>query len=48
MADDELVGNMNTELMIQYFEEHLLSPELNKEALTDSLQLADKIFIQHL
>ena len=45
MADDELVGNMNTEWMINYFEEHLLSPQLNKEALEDSLRIAGEIFV---
>lgn len=45
MADDELVGNMNTEWMISYFEERLVSPELNKEALEESLRIAEKVFI---
>ena len=45
MADDELVGNMNSELMIQYFEEKGLLTDLNKEALIESLQIAERIFI---
>ena len=45
MADDELVGNMNTELMIGYFEEKGILPPLNKEALEQSLQLANGIFV---
>jgi hydroxymethylglutaryl-CoA lyase len=45
MADDELVGNMNTEWMINYFEEHHISPQLNKEALEESLRIASEIFI---
>jgi hydroxymethylglutaryl-CoA lyase len=45
MANDELVGNMNTEWMISYFEEHLLSPSLNKEALAESLRIASEIFV---
>jgi len=45
MADDELVGNMNSELMIQYFEEKELLTDLNKEALIESLQIAERIFI---
>jgi hydroxymethylglutaryl-CoA lyase len=45
MADDELVGNMNTEWMINYFEEHRMSPQLNKEALEESLRIASEIFI---
>lgn len=45
MADDELVGNMNSELMIQYFEEKGLLTDLNKEALIESLQIAERIFV---
>jgi hydroxymethylglutaryl-CoA lyase len=45
MADDELVGNMNTEWMISYFEEHLRSPQLDKKALEESLRIASEIFI---
>jgi len=45
MADDELVGNMDTERMIEYFNEKKLMSNLNKEWLTKSLQLADKIFV---
>jgi len=45
MANDELVGNMNTEWMINYFEEHFLSPPLNKEALEESLRVASGIFV---
>lgn len=45
MADDELVGNMNSELMIRYFKEQETLPALNDEALKDSLRLAGEIFI---
>ena len=45
MANDELVGNMNTELMIPYFEEKELLPGIDKEALAHALFLANKIFI---
>lgn len=45
MADDELVGNMNTEVMIAYFEEQNLLQYINKEALAQSLQLAARIFV---
>lgn len=45
MANDELVGNMNTELMISYFEEHNLLKGLNKEALAESMKIAEEIFI---
>ena len=45
MANDELVGNMNTELMISYFEKHHLLKNLNHEALARSLKIASAIFI---
>jgi hydroxymethylglutaryl-CoA lyase len=44
MANDELVGNIDTELMIPYFEEKLLLPPINKEALVNALVIAGKIF----
>lgn len=45
MADDNLVGNMNTEWMIQEFEQRNLLPSLDKDALARSLQLAGEIFV---
>jgi len=45
MANDDLVGNMRTEWMIDYFQEKNLSGDLNKVALAKSLQLASEIFI---
>jgi hydroxymethylglutaryl-CoA lyase len=45
MAGDELVGNMNSELVITYLEGKGLLKELNKEALNKSLQLASEIFV---
>ena len=45
LANDELVGNMNTEWMISFFEEKGVLPGLNKQALQESLQLASEIFI---
>lgn len=44
MAGNDLVGNMNTELMIAYFEEKGLMEGLDKEALKKSLELAAQIF----
>ena len=44
MANDELVGNMNTEWMISYFEKNNISTGLNKEALAESLRIAGEIF----
>ena len=43
MANDELVGNMDTEKMIAFFEQET-TLHLNKEALQKSLQLAGEIF----
>ena len=43
MANDELVGNMDTEKMIRFFETDS-DLSLNKEALLKSLQLADELF----
>jgi len=45
MAQDDLVGNMNSELMISYLEEKGLIQGLNNEALHKSLQLASEIFV---
>lgn len=45
MAQDDLVGNMNTELMIAYLEKNGLLKKLNKDALLESLQIAAEIFI---
>lgn len=44
MADDVLVGNMDTELMIGYFEERKTDLELNKEWLGVSLKKAGEVF----
>lgn len=44
-ANDELVGNMNSEWMINYFEENNLLTGLDKEALQESLRIAGEIFI---
>ena len=44
MADDELVGNMDSELMINYFEQNGLLAGLNEDALSESLRLATEIF----
>ena len=45
MADDELVGNMDTELMIPYFEEKNLLNNLDKDALKNCSMLASEIFV---
>jgi hydroxymethylglutaryl-CoA lyase len=45
MADDELVGNMDSELMIQYFKELGFGKEINAAALAKSIRLAEEIFV---
>ncbi|HMO32149.1 MAG TPA: hydroxymethylglutaryl-CoA lyase [Lacibacter sp.] len=44
MANDELVGNMNTEWMLAFFEEKGALPPLNPAALNRSLAMAASIF----
>lgn len=45
MAADELVGNMNTEQMINYFKSKSLLPSINEEALQKCLKLAEEMFL---
>lgn len=45
MAQDDLVGNMNTELMIPYLEEKANLVSIDKKALLDSLTIASEIFV---
>lgn len=45
MAQDELVGNMDTTLMIPYLEATGKLQTLNREALSESLRIAADIFI---
>jgi hydroxymethylglutaryl-CoA lyase len=44
MAQDELVGNMDTIVMIDYFEKKGLLPNINNAALDQSMLLAAEIF----
>jgi hydroxymethylglutaryl-CoA lyase len=44
MAGNELVGNMDTEWMIRHFGEKKLLPELDMDALKESLHLAGEVF----
>jgi hydroxymethylglutaryl-CoA lyase len=44
MADDELVGNMNSELMIEYFKEKKMIVGLKEDALKECLRIAEEIF----
>jgi len=45
MSNDELVGNMNTELMIDYFRKNNLLNGLDEQALAKSLEMANEIFV---
>jgi hydroxymethylglutaryl-CoA lyase len=45
MADDELVGNMDSELMIPYFKELGYLKEIGVDALDESARMASEIFI---
>ena len=45
MANDDLVGNMRTEWMIDLFKKKELLNDLNEDALAKSLQLASEIFV---
>ena len=45
MANDQLVGNMNTEWMINYFETNGMNTGLDKNALQNSLRIAEEIFV---
>ncbi|WP_276483205.1 hydroxymethylglutaryl-CoA lyase [Paraflavitalea pollutisoli] len=47
MANDDLVGNMNTEWMIAYFDQLNRGPNLNNDALQEAGRLADLIFAGH-
>lgn len=44
MADDELVGNMDTELMVGYFNELNLVTGIDMNALSSCSRMADEIF----
>ena len=45
MSGNDLVGNMDTEVMINYFEKNGYDLHLNKEALSQSSRLAAQIFV---
>jgi len=47
MAGDELVGNMDSLIMIDYFQKKKVLPFLDESALKKSIQLANQIFINH-
>jgi len=45
MAEDELVGNMDSELMIPYFKQLGFLKNMNETELSKAIQMASKIFI---
>jgi hydroxymethylglutaryl-CoA lyase len=47
MANDDLVGNMDSELMIRYLKQMDMLPALNEEALQNSILMAEEIFSAH-
>ena len=44
MANDELVGNINTEWLLSFFDDRKIPFQINKEALATSRHLAQEIF----
>jgi hydroxymethylglutaryl-CoA lyase len=45
LANNELVGNINSELMMAYFQQLNLLPPIDQDALVKSIQLAEEIFV---
>jgi hydroxymethylglutaryl-CoA lyase len=45
MAEDELVGNMDTELMVPYFQQLGFLKNINEEALARAGEMASQIFV---
>jgi hydroxymethylglutaryl-CoA lyase len=45
MAQDELVGNMDTIFMLNYFGQQKLLSNINEDALQESLRIASEIFV---
>ena len=45
MAQDELVGNMDTIFMMEYFSQKNLFNNINEDALAESLRIASEIFV---
>jgi hydroxymethylglutaryl-CoA lyase len=46
MADDELVGNMDTVNLLRYFMKKEILPQIDEEALVESLSIAGEIFVE--
>jgi hydroxymethylglutaryl-CoA lyase len=47
MAGDDLVGNMDSLLLMDYFDKKGLLPPLNEKALQKSITLSSGIFLNH-
>jgi hydroxymethylglutaryl-CoA lyase len=47
MAEDELVGNLATETIIEYLTSQNAAPALDQTELAKALRLADSIFPKH-
>ncbi|MGB4974231.1 MAG: hydroxymethylglutaryl-CoA lyase, partial [Cyclobacteriaceae bacterium] len=47
MAEDELVGNLATETILDYLTSQQAQPAIDKEAFAKSLTMADSIFSTH-
>jgi hydroxymethylglutaryl-CoA lyase len=47
MAGDELVGNMDSLLMVDYFKKKNALTVLNEAALNKSTAMASEIFLNH-
>jgi hydroxymethylglutaryl-CoA lyase len=47
MAGDELVGNMDSLTMIDYFQQKNVLPAMNESALEKSILMANEIFLNH-
>lgn len=45
LAKDELVGNINTEWMIDFFRNQKILPSIDMKALGEALELAEEIFV---
>lgn len=45
MAQDDLVGNMDTELMLRYFKEQQYLSPLNDQALQRASQMSEQVFV---
>ncbi len=45
MAEDVLVGNIATENVLQWCDEHDIYPDINREAFREAMDIANRIFI---